>query len=257
MRGVSAVDVLSEGERKAVALADFLAEISLHPTCGCLVFDDPVNSLDNGWKESTANILVEQAKNHQSIIFTHDLHFLSLLLKSRENHEVACCHSWVVREGDIPGAVYNNACPSFEQKYAHKKAEIVSKIIEEARPIANPENKQRILMSGFSALRTCYEAMIVDGILGGVVTRFNPKIKPGNLKEAVFDHEIADEICAKYGDICRYIEGHLHADGAHAQPTIDKLENERLVYRDYWKKINKHRDDYKKGKLAQKPIPPA
>jgi wobble nucleotide-excising tRNase len=38
-------DVLSEGEQKVIALADFLAEASLKPAAP-VIFDDPINSLD-------------------------------------------------------------------------------------------------------------------------------------------------------------------------------------------------------------------
>src|SRR6185437_8155672 len=43
--GYQPSDVLSEGEQKVIALADFLAEASLRPPAP-VIFDDPINSLD-------------------------------------------------------------------------------------------------------------------------------------------------------------------------------------------------------------------
>lgn len=46
---VTLSEVLSEGERRALSLAAFLAEQSIGGGSGCLVFDDPVSSLDHWW----------------------------------------------------------------------------------------------------------------------------------------------------------------------------------------------------------------
>lgn len=57
--------VLSEGEKRAVALADFLTEVSLDTTSSVVILDDPVTSLDLEWRELIALILAEEAKRRQ------------------------------------------------------------------------------------------------------------------------------------------------------------------------------------------------
>ncbi len=69
-------NVLSEGEKRAVALADFLTEVSLDEGSHAIVLDDPATSLDFDWKETVASRLVAEAVRRQVILFTHDLHFL-------------------------------------------------------------------------------------------------------------------------------------------------------------------------------------
>jgi hypothetical protein len=49
--------VLSEGEKRAVALADFLTEVALDITSSTIILDDPVTSLDLEWKEAVASTL--------------------------------------------------------------------------------------------------------------------------------------------------------------------------------------------------------
>ena len=40
-----------------------------------IVFDDPVLSLDHRWRKRVAKRLVEETKNRQVIVLTHDLVF--------------------------------------------------------------------------------------------------------------------------------------------------------------------------------------
>lgn len=42
----SLFDILSEGEQRVIAIADFLAETSLRTGTAPVIFDDPVNSFD-------------------------------------------------------------------------------------------------------------------------------------------------------------------------------------------------------------------
>jgi len=60
--------ILSEGEQRAVALADFLTEIALNPANAGIVLDDPVTSQDHQRKDRIARRLVIESKNRQVII---------------------------------------------------------------------------------------------------------------------------------------------------------------------------------------------
>jgi energy-coupling factor transporter ATP-binding protein EcfA2 len=54
-------EIFSEGEQRALALADFLTEVNLNPASAAVVFDDPVTSLDHERKRAIAMRLVEEA----------------------------------------------------------------------------------------------------------------------------------------------------------------------------------------------------
>ncbi len=77
--GNKAEEIFSEGEQRALALADFLTEVGLNPGSAGIVLDDPVTSLDHARKSAIAGRLVEEAKDRQVVAFTHDLVFLSFL----------------------------------------------------------------------------------------------------------------------------------------------------------------------------------
>jgi energy-coupling factor transporter ATP-binding protein EcfA2 len=72
-------EVLSEGEHRCVALAAFLAEVTTTDSRSCIVFDDPVSSLDHMHREAVAKRLVAEATGRQIIVFTYDISFLFLL----------------------------------------------------------------------------------------------------------------------------------------------------------------------------------
>jgi len=60
--------VFSEGEKRALVLADFLTEVSLDPNSAGVIFDDPVTSLDAEWKETIARVLVYEAAGRQVLV---------------------------------------------------------------------------------------------------------------------------------------------------------------------------------------------
>lgn len=69
-------NILSEGEQRVTAIANFLAEIRTNPDNLAIVFDDPVSSLDHMRRNDIAKRLVDEARERQVIIFTHDITFL-------------------------------------------------------------------------------------------------------------------------------------------------------------------------------------
>lgn len=73
--------ILSEGEQKIVALANFLSECTIDNKVNSIIFDDPVTSLDQDYRESIVNKLISLSANRQVIVLTHDLYFLRMLLE--------------------------------------------------------------------------------------------------------------------------------------------------------------------------------
>jgi wobble nucleotide-excising tRNase len=95
--GHSPAAILSEGEQRAVAIADFLTEISLNPANAGIVLDDPVTSQDHQRKECIARRLVREATARQVVIFTHDLVFLTMLAEAASRQSVDILTHWVER----------------------------------------------------------------------------------------------------------------------------------------------------------------
>jgi recombinational DNA repair ATPase RecF len=65
--------ILSEGEQKVIALADFLAEVSLRRSASPVVLDDPVTSLDYKRLSYVVGRIVDLSAERQVIVFTHNI----------------------------------------------------------------------------------------------------------------------------------------------------------------------------------------
>lgn len=66
-------EVLSEGERRIISLAAFLADVADKPQAAPFIFDDPISSLDQDYEWKVAWRLAQLANDRQVIVFTHRL----------------------------------------------------------------------------------------------------------------------------------------------------------------------------------------
>lgn len=92
--------VLSDGEKRVVALVDFLTEVSLDDRNSGIILDDPVTSLDLQWKETVATCLAEESQKRQVVVFTHDLMFIHSLRTKAKDLSVGIDGHWIVKEQD-------------------------------------------------------------------------------------------------------------------------------------------------------------
>jgi energy-coupling factor transporter ATP-binding protein EcfA2 len=214
--------ILSEGERKAVAIADFLTEFTLDQSASGMILDDPVTSLDDRWKDIFALCLAEQARNRQVVVFTHDLSFLYRLKAHAKELSVGTIAHWIRAEDGQPGFVYLDDSPVSEEDYRH--ARIARDCYSRAKK-SNPGAQQSELQQGFGALRTSYEALIIFEVLNQVVGRFEEVISFGRLKGVRLEQ--VDEIIKRMELLSRYIDAHLHSDkyGSN-KPTPEDLFEE-------------------------------
>lgn len=224
--GANPDTVLSEGEKRAVALADFLTEVALDTGSGGIVLDDPVTSLDLEWSAVIASLLVNEAKKRQVVVFTHNLPFVHCLKNYCHDLNVDVQMHWIKRgdHDDQPGYVFANNSPALESDY--KTTHIATEHYKKAKEL-QPAEQELELKQGFGALRTTYESFIIYNLLAGVVIRFNERISPGRLKEVIWDGDLFQQVIDKHESLSKYIEGHLHSDEyVSVKPTPERLIQE-------------------------------
>lgn len=223
--GVDPGRVLSEGEQRATALADFLTEIKVSGNCCGVIFDDPVTSLDHERKKLIAKRISEEARDRQAIVFTHDLVFVAKLKEAVT--EAACefvCH-WIEKDEKGPGSINLNNGPVNEVDY--KSSAKAQGWLLKAKRASTPEETQMYLKLGFAALRTSYEAFIIYEMFNEVYVRFGERISAGRLNGIFIDEEIVNQVIEKSGSLSKYIEAHLHSDEyADFKPTPEILQKE-------------------------------
>jgi len=225
-------DFLSEGEQNAIALADFLAEVSLSKNSFPIIFDDPVSSFDHIRRRKIAKRLVEESSKRQVIIFTHDILFLSYLNELCESKDDSYFFHWVERcDEGLYGKICLNDCPILDSYNA--KIKKVKESIEKAKQLSGSEREKEIMM-GFSFLRAAYENYVIEKIFKKVILRFEERVQMLNLNKIKFNPEALKEIRSKFIELSRFIEAHSHSDtGRYVQPSVEYLEKELEFINNY------------------------
>ena len=179
-------EILSEGEQRAIAIGAFLAEINLEKHRGGIVFDDPVSSLDHHWRRNVAIRLVEEAKNRQVIIFTHDTVFLGELRDQIEQKKVEHLIQYLDRMNESAGYV-KKELPWEHKSYMDRldKLEKTQRVLEKTwPPYPNEEDRTRMRRE-YNFLRATIERVIQDVVFNGVVKRYRDWIQVAKLKDVV------------------------------------------------------------------------
>jgi len=231
VEGFQPGQVLSEGEQRAIALADFFTEIEISGIRAGIIFDDPVNSLDHERKEVIAKKLARTSKNRQVIVFTHDLGFIYDLKNECSKAGVDFTCHWVERIMLDSGVVSLGSHPNLEKEYLDTaKAE---KKLKEAIAIQDASEREALVREGMGLLRAGYEAFIIMEMFNGTVLRFDRQVKYAQLRELYITREHALSVCDKFGYVSGFIEGHLHSDGyTGTRPTVQLLSDEIAAYKE-------------------------
>jgi hypothetical protein len=209
--------ILSEGEQRAVALADFLTEVALNPINAGVVLDDPVTSQDHERKQLIAKRLVEESRRRQVIVFTHDLPFLNQLVTSAESEDTTTFQAhWIERHSDgTPGQITLNDAPATSKAY--DTAERAKQCLGEAQTLSGRPRHDAIC-KGMGALRRTIEEVVVKKLLKGVVPRWSDRVIVTGLRNVAWDDGLAEQFCLLYEELSAYIEGHSHTDEAMGAP---------------------------------------
>jgi hypothetical protein len=214
--------VLSEGEQRAVALADFLTEVTLNPASSGIVLDDPVTSQDHQRKERIAKRLVSEAAHRQVIVFTHDLPFLNMLIGVAEAGGRSYQAHWIERGNDgSPGHISLNDAPATSKVY--DTTERAKQCKAEAQKLSGRARHDAIC-KGMGALRRTIEETVAKRLLKGVIPRWEDRVIVTGLRKIAWDDDLAEQLCLLFEELSAYIEGHSHTDEAMGAPAdIDDL----------------------------------
>lgn len=219
---------LSEGEQKAVALADFFAELSVQQDRAPVIFDDPATSFDHERKEKIAERIARESETRQIVVFTHDLMFASYLHEQVEDDQgqinvaKAAFHD-LESEGSRVGVVtedYYRGSVKFEAYF--KK--ILAKT-QETEALTG-ESRAGGVKHVYGMLRRAVEKAVEERIFGGVVTRWTDQIQMHNASRASLSREKLDTAKQLHEEFSRYIEAHDQSDEMqqHSAPEMARLK---------------------------------
>ncbi len=229
-------DILSEGEQKAISLAEFLTELQLDNVKAPVIFDDPVNSLDHRIIDEVGKRFIELSKQRQVIIFTHSILLLHSLIQQSEldinkQENVDFEFHKVKNNFGITGILDEvEEINSFS--YYTKKLQAVI----DTKPSPD-QDEAKLAAEGYGHLRSAIEIAVEDDLLKKTIKRYKKGVAFPSLLR--IEGSKIDTNKGKVNDIyekcCVSIDGHSSPEEIHTTPTISEL---KLDYEEF-KKVRK------------------
>lgn len=227
--------VLSEGEQKVLALADFLAEVRLAGVTAPVIFDDPVSSLDHRRIEEVAQRIALLAETTQVIVFTHDIFFVSTLLSLME--ATKRCSYFQITDERGKGKIARSTGPRLDSvKSIGKK---INKTIQDAES-QDGDERAALVRTGYSWLRAWCEVFTETELLQGVTERYRPNVRMTKLPKikCVALPAAIEKVHRIFEEACRYIDAHSQPlPSLGVSPTLsglkehwDELQNAKSAY---------------------------
>lgn len=251
----SVTDVLSEGEQRMSAIAGFFADLTESGDRSVLVFDDPVSSLDQVFRRKVARRLLEESKLRQVLVFTHDITFVRELYEQRE--EFSENSKLLGDSGPAPihylhiNRTKDGTGVSTESEHWHEvvltqKIKAIRQRITTSRALykAHDDTAYALESTDISgSIRECWEILVEQELLGGVVTRFKRSIETQKLKDLI---EVTPEDIAVVSNgmklHSRFFRGHATPEDDLAGPlSPDELERSVKDLDDHRKSIIERR----------------
>lgn len=219
------IDILSEGEQKAIALAEFLTELQLDNIKAPVIFDDPVNSLDHRIIDEVGKRLIELSKQRQVIIFTHSILLLHSLIQQSKlatNRQANVDFKFhkVKNNFGITGILDEVEEINSSGDYTKKLQAVI-----DTKP-SPYQDEAKLAAEGYGHLRSAIEIAVEEDLLQNVVKRYRKGVAFPSLLRIEGSKIDANKV--KINDIyekcCVSIDGHSSPEEDHTTPTIAELK---------------------------------
>ena len=227
--------VLSEGEQKVVAVADFIAEVKMSDNAVPVIFDDPVSSLDHRRVREVAERIGALASDHQVVVFTHDIFFTACLLDIFDQSKN--CAYYRITDEDGKGTVTPGTGPRWDT--IRNLTAKVNVSIEGAKNTTG-EARESYVRDAYSTIRSWCELFVEQEMLAKVTERYQPNVRMTSLERIHVSvlGETIETVSAVFADACRYIDGH-----SQPLPTLGVAPNLSQLEQD-WIKLKDCRTEY-------------
>ena len=231
--------ILSEGEQKVVAIADFIAEVKMSDNAVPVIFDDPVSSLDHRRVKEVAERIGALASDHQVVVFTHDIFFAMSLLEIFDKS--ASCKYYRITDEDGKGTVTPGTAPRWDT--IRNLTTQINLIIEDAKKTPG-EAREAHVRKAYGVIRSWCELFVEQDVLAQVTGRFQPNVRMTSLENiniSMLDETI-ETVTSIFEDACRYIDAHSQPlPTLGVGPTLVQLQND-------WDNLKKCRSAYNNAK---------
>lgn len=244
------IDILSEGEQRAVAIASFLAEVGLSGAKGGIVFDDPVSSLDHRRRERVAKRLAVEAIQRQVIVFTHDIYFLCLLAEEARQTGVSVVTQSLIRRAEGFG-IADPDLP-FEGKTAGKRISALKahhQSIAKLHKAGEEQAHRKETVDAYFRLRMTWERAVEEVLLREVILRFRKGVETQRLAGVTVEDDDYAQVHAGMTKCSNYAHDKALFGGV-AVPDPDELFADILALESWRLQIEKRSVETSKKRKA-------
>ena len=226
---IPAEKVFSEGERTAIALACFLAELRLGDDPSGLIFDDPISSLDHNVREHVARRLVGAAKDRQVIVFTHDLAFLADLREQAKKIQVVDCELRTLTATDFDAGFVEEEEP-FGARNVGKRIKALRQLLVDVERAAKAGDVNALRLYGkdfYERLRSTWERFVEERLFATVVQRLERNVIVGALSKVAYTRELGEQVHEGWRRCSNALEAHDHAPAAGGQSySVEEMKTD-------------------------------
>lgn len=235
IRGTAPGKVLSEGEQRAISIANFLTEVRMDTRNVGIVLDDPVCSLDHKRRSHIVSRLLEEAKVRQVVVFTHEITFFMELKTEADKNGISFEQETIRNYCNEPGDI----SPIIPWQGMAVK-ERICKLRSDLQSISALHNSGDMDRYYYEAKKWCellresWERAVEEILFNDAIQRYNPCVQTQRLKKAPFTQDLYIELekgmteCSAWcHDQARAINGEV--------PTAEDLKKYIECFENYCK----------------------
>lgn len=223
-------DILSEGEQKAISLAEYFTELSIDGSNSTVVLDDPVNSLDHHIIDEVAKRLIKISSIRQTVVFTHSILLFNSLL-----HEVNQPYNKLIQKRFYHTSNQYHECGVISE--ADEEINSPKYYISLLNAIIDNPKKDRpekdVATEGYNHLRAAIEITVEHEILKGTVKRYQKNVALSNFCK--LSGEDIDKNKALLNDIfekcCNFTSAHSKAQEIASTPDMTLLKSDYEAFK--------------------------
>ena len=218
----SLLEILSEGEQKAIALSEFLTELQLDNIKAPVIFDDPVNSLDHNIIDDVAKRLIKLSSERQVVVFTHSvLLFNSFLFFSKQPSYSSLQYKFHSSKNN-----YDETGFISDAEDLNKTTTYISKINTLINNTPKDRQEVDVAEDGYGFLRSAIELCVETEIFQGTIKRYQKNVALTSFMkvngEKINKHK--DKLNEVFERCCGFIKGHSNPEEIHNDPTLTDLK---------------------------------
>jgi AAA domain len=238
-------EILSEGEKRALALAGFLAEAKELGSRHGVIIDDPVSSLDHTRMEAVAERLVKEAKaGRQVIVFTHNLFFHHALKGAAQSQKVKVREEWIAKHSDGRFGIIDDSQRPWASMKVKARIAVIGDFLQKKKTYSEADETNRPFVSEvYTKMRETWEQSIEEVLFAGVIGRFRPNVATMRLRSARIEQADYEAVYAGMSR-CSKFSGHDQSAGVPPDlPLFADMEEDLNKLRTFVNAADKRRKE--------------